>query len=682
MSNHLINEKSPYLLQHAQNPVDWYPWGKDALDTAKLLDKPVLLSVGYSTCHWCHVMAHESFEDPGISKIINDHFIAIKVDREERPDIDHIYMTATTSMTGQGGWPLTVFLTPQGDPFYGGTYFPPYAKWGSVGFIDLLNSIANEWKLDRENILSSGRSITEGLRRHSQAASTSEKMEETLLDGAFQQMRGQFDPTYGGFGSAPKFPMGHNLSFLLRYYKRCDQKEALNMVEKTLTAMHNGGIWDHLAGGFHRYSTDQNWHVPHFEKMLYDQALLSRSYLEGYQVTGLAEFAQVARETLDYVLKNMTDKQGGFYSAEDADSLTSPGGHLKEGVFYVFSFSEIEEALGRDMAGIFNFCYGVLPQGNAAFDPHGEFKGKNILYRAHSLMEAEGKFHRQTDEIQDILTLGLSKLSALRDLRPRPHIDNKILCDWNGLMIASFAFAGRVLGETKYAKVAAKAADFILDRMMAGHRLLHRWRDDGSDSSRAGIPAFLEDYAFFIYGLLELYEATFQDKYLDRAQRLADVMIELFVDRSGGFYMTAFDAEGLIIRPKESYDGALPSGNSVAALILLKLYAFTKKEAYLTQVEALFGYFASLVAQAPYAHSFLLAALDWKCGGPIEITFQGARGDATVAEMLKVLYKNFIPSKVVKFSQDLNGRAQAQICFRGTCRAPIEDIDVFTDEVG
>ncbi len=674
-TNHLINEKSPYLLQHAHNPVDWHPWGKAAFDKAKLEDKPVLLSIGYSTCHWCHVMAHESFEDEGISKIINEHFIAIKVDREERPDIDHIYMTAVTAMRAQGGWPLTVFLTPQGDPFYGGTYFPPYAKWGSPGFIDLLNSIAAGWASDRDNILSSGLSITEGLRQHAQSTSPSGAMDETLPDKAFRQMRGQFDSANGGFGSAPKFPMGHNLSFLLRYDKRCSSPEALGMVEKTLTAMARGGIWDHLGGGFHRYSTDQNWHVPHFEKMLYDQALLSRAYLEGYQVTGSGEYSKVAREILDYVLSRMTDKAGGFYSAEDADSFDAVGGHLKEGAYYVFSKPEIEEALGKEAAAVFNYCYGVLPQGNAAFDPHGEFSGKNILYRAHGLEDAAQEFKKQAIEIQDILKESSFKLLALRASRPRPHLDDKVLCDWNGLMIASFAFASRVLGEPKYAGAALKAADFILGQMMPDGRLLHRWREGA-----AGIQATLEDYAFFIYGLVELYEATFQVRYLEAARVLADKMIEFFADQAGGFYMTAADAERLIIRPKDIYDGALPSGNSVAALSLLKLYAFTKKDAYQSQVEALFGCFASSLAQAPYAHSFLLSAFDWHLQGPLEIALQGPEGDAAVAKMLKVLYKHFIPNKALKFMPALKG-AEAQICYRGTCRAPIGNVSVLEQEL-
>jgi len=669
-TNHLISEKSPYLLQHAHNPVHWFPWGKEAFDRAKLEEKPVLLSVGYSTCHWCHVMAHESFEDDGIARMINENFIAIKVDREERPDIDHIYMTAVTSMTGQGGWPLTVFLTPQGEPFYGGTYFPPYAKWGSVGFIDLLGSIATAWKTDRANILSASHSMTAGLQRRLENDETiPEKMGEPLLNNAYRQMRGQYDPINGGFGSAPKFPMGHNLSFLLRYYKRSSSTEALDMVKGTLTAMANGGIWDHLGGGFHRYSTDQKWHVPHFEKMLYDQALLSRAYLEAFQVTATQDYARIAREILNYVQTDMADPLGGFYCAEDADSQGV------EGAFYVFSFSEIEESLGQDQAHIFNFCYGVSPEGNVEIDPHGEFREKNIFYQAHGSKEAAAKFHKPENEIQDILKESKIKLLAIRNKRPRPYKDNKVLCDWNGLMIASFAFASRVLEEPGYARVAMKAADFILDSMTQKGRLLHRWRD-----GEAGITATLDDYSFFIYGLLELYEATFQDKYLDAAQRFTDGMIEFFGDKAGGFYMTASDAEALIIRPQEVYDGALPSGNSAAALILLKLSALTGKDVYDLQAKALFANFAPRVAQAPYAHSFLLSALDWHLQSPLEITFHGAGDDSTVAKMLKVLYKHFIPHKAIRHVLAA-GQGQAYLCFRGMCKAPIGSVNIFEKEI-
>jgi uncharacterized protein YyaL (SSP411 family) len=485
--------------------------------------------------------------------------------------------------------------------------------------------------------------------------------------------------------------MGHGLSFLLRYYKRRDQPEALSMVEKTLIAMARGGVRDHLGGGFHRYSTDQNWHVPHFEKMLYDQALLSRAYLEGFQATGSLEFAEVARQVLDYVLEDMTDRQGGFYSAQDADSVEAgpEGGDLKEGAFYVFAQPEIEDALGKDLAAVFNYYYGVLPQGNAVKDPQGEFRGKNILHQAHSMQQTMEEFHKPAIEIQGILTEAKRKLLALRAQRPLPHTDNKVLCDWNGLMIASFAFASRVLGEPKYAKAASKAADFILGEMTAESRLLHRWLEGAPRpaSGGAGIPAMLDDYAFFIYGLLEVYEATFEDKYLEKAQVLADRMIGLFADQAGGFFMTASDAESLIMRPKEVYDGALPSGNSVAALILLKLYALTKKDKYLSLVEVLFGCFASAAAQAPYAHSFLLSALDWHLNGPVEITFQGARGDGTIDQMLKVLYKHFLPLKAVKYipaseqGAAVLDRGQAHICYRGTCQALIGRVDVFEREL-
>jgi len=676
-TNHLVGQNSPYLLQHIQNPVDWYPWGTLALNKAKAENKPVLLSIGYSTCHWCHVMAHESFEDVDIAKIINDKFIAIKVDREERPDIDHIYMTATTAMTGQGGWPLTVFLTPHGEPFYAGTYFPPYAKWGSVGFVDLLNSIANAWVSDHENILSSSRSITESLRRNTLSDTMTDALilDVTILDKAFRHLRGQFDPIKGGFGKSPKFPMGHNLSFLLRYYQLRNNSEALEMVEKSLTQMSRGGIWDHLGGGFHRYSTDQNWHVPHFEKMLYDQALLTRAYLEAYQITGNVEYAQIGHGILEYVLNEMTDSQGGFYSAEDADSLDVSSGHLKEGAFYVFSQNEIDDALGKDTAKIFNYCYGVMPQGNVVFDPHEEFVGKNILFKAHSAQDAAAEFHRHPDEIQGILNEAVSKLLIGRNQRHRPHRDDKVLCDWNGLMIASFAFASRVLGEERYAKIASKAADFVLTQMMVNDRLLHRWRQ-----GEAGIEATLDDYAFIIYGLIELYEATFNVKYLEAAKRLTDTMIEFFADQAGGFFMTASDAEILIIRPKEAYDGALPSGNSVAALILLRLQALTKKETYLTQINNLFNSFASSVDRAPYAHGFLLSALYWHLQGPVEITFKGNFDDIGITNMVKVLYKNFMPLKAVNFIEDKKVN-QALICFRGTCKLPIINVLDFEKEI-
>ncbi len=669
-SNRLIHEKSPYLLQHAHNPVEWHPWGKDAFNEARARDKPVLLSVGYSTCHWCHVMAHESFENKDIAQMINDHFVAIKVDREERPDVDHIYMTAVTAMTGRGGWPLTVFLTPKGEPFYGGTYFSPYTQGANVGFIDLLDSVTKAWDTDRENILSSSRLITESLQKQARRKASGEVLDETLCDKAYRQLKEQFDAINGGFGGAPKFPMGHNLSFLLRVYKRCGEKEALDMAEKTLTAMLRGGIWDHLGGGFHRYSTDQGWHVPHFEKMLYDQALLSRAYLEAYQVTGRAVYARAAREILDYVLREVTDPEGGFYCAQDADSPESVGGHSKEGAFYIFSRSEIVETLGADAAEVFNYCYAVSPEGNASFDPHAEFKGKNILYLAHGTEDAAKKFHKQVHGIELLLSQARAKLLARRDQRPRPHLDDKVLTDWNGLMMASMCFGSRVLGKQKYRQAGAKAADFILTHLMANGRLLHRWR-----KGEAGIPATLEDYAFFIYGLLDVYEAAFEEKYLDMAKTLADGMIDLFADKEGGFYMTSSDAEGLIMRPMEAYDGALPSGNSVAALSLLKLSVLTQKASYKSKAAALLSFFSPSVGQNPHSYAFLLSALDWYFQGAMEITLEGALDDPAIAKMLKIMYKYFIPYKAVRFipAKTLGAR----ICYRGTCHPVVVSPDIF-----
>jgi len=461
----------------------------------------------------------------------------------------------------------------------------------------------------------------------------------------------------------------------LRFHKSAGTPQALDMVTRTLEAMGRGGIWDHLGGGFHRYSTDQAWHVPHFEKMLYDQALLSRAYLEAYQATGRPQPAGLARGILDYVLRDMTDKEGGFYSAEDADSLEAAGGSLKEGAYYVFSQTEIEASLGKDEAAVFNYCYGVRPEGNAAYDPHGEFTGKNILYAAHGPQDAAGEFHKSIGDIQALLDRAMAGMRAIRAGRPRPHRDEKVLCDWNGLMIASFAFAGRVLAEPKYLEAASKAADFILTAMMREKRLLHRWRD-----GEAGITATLQDYAFFIYGLIELYEASFQDKYLETAQNLGEEMIRLFADPAGGFYMTAGDAERLIIRPKEAYDGALPSGNSVAALSLLRLYALTHKEIYKSQAEALFASLASSIAQAPYGYGFLLSALDWYLQGPMEMTFQGSRDDSKVAKMLKLVYKYYIPSRSLKLNSSLD-KGKVFVCHRGVCKAPIDSLEIFEKEL-
>lgn len=668
--NHLAGQKSPYLLQHVENPVDWYPWTPEAFQKSKQEQKPVLLSIGYSTCHWCHVMAHESFEDNDIAKFINEHFVAIKVDREERPDIDQIYMTAVTAMTGQGGWPLTAFLTPEGKPFYGGTYFPPVAKWGSPGFMDLLKSIAQAWQSQREQIFSSSEELTKLLSEQSQRFQNSKIPDQSLLESAARHMAAQFDSAHGGFGHAPKFPMGHYLSFLLRFYKRSHDKNYLNMVEATLNAISRGGIFDHLGGGFHRYSTDAHWHVPHFEKMLYDQALLTKAYLECYQLTGNPQYAAVAKETLEYVLKDLQHNQGGFYCAEDADSLEEGSEHKAEGAFYVWSKREIIEILGEKNASVFIYAFGVEDQGNAQYDPHGEFTGKNILYLAHLPQEVAAHCQLSLEETQHILRDSKCKLLAIRQHRPRPHLDDKILTDWNGLMLGVFAFAGSVLEEPRYLEAAKKSADFILMNLKTGNHLLHSWREEASR-----IRGTLEDYAFLINGLLDLYESCFEEKYFNEARGLAKTMIELFEDKQGGFFLTTSDASELIVRPKEIYDGAMPSGNSVAAQVLIRLYLMTSEKIWMESLERLYGLFASTIAQTPSAYTFALCAFDFYLGPYLTITLEGAKDDSTLAQMKKIVYKHFIPNKTLIFRKT-DSNAQAQVCKGSVCQRPTSDLSM------
>ncbi len=672
--NRLISEQSPYLLQHAYNPVDWYPWGAEAFDKAKSFDRPILLSIGYATCHWCHVMAHESFEDPAIAEIINANFIPIKVDREERPDLDHIYMSATTAMSGQGGWPMTVFLTAQAKPFYGGTYFPPYAKWGAPGFADLLLNIAEGWNNNRSAILSSADSIVEALHlRSQQMPGDAALLLEDYLHRGYRHLMGQFDSINGGFGGAPKFPMGHNLSFLLRYYQWAKEPKALAMVEAVLTAMAQGGICDHLGGGFHRYATDGQWRVPHFEKMLYDQALLLRAYVEAYQLTGYLFYAQVAEDIANYVLRDLQSPQGGFYSAEDADSLAAGASHASEGAFYIFSEAEINRVLGIKEALVFNCCYGIKPNGNAIQDPHGEFVGQNILYAACSIKEAALQLSLDEDEVFDLLAGAKAKLLSLRNERQRPFLDDKVLVDWNGLMISSLAFAGCALNKPEYTRAAQKAADFILDKMMPEGVLLHRWRN-----GQAGIAATLEDYAFFAYALLELYKAVVNDKYLNAAEALTVEMRRLFEDVQGGFFMTPSSGEQLILRPKEAYDGAIPSGNAVALHNLLQLYALTGKQDYHLLAKALMDSFKGAVEHNAGAHTFMLSAMAFDLVGATEILLEGnSLNDEDIAKMLKVVYKGFMPYMALRFRRA--DSLKAYVCHRGVCRLPVggaEDLAV------
>jgi len=643
-TNRLAQEKSPYLLQHADNPVDWYPWGAEAFDKSKREDKPIFLSIGYSTCHWCHVMAHESFEDAGVAELMNEHFVSIKVDREERPDVDQLYMAAVTRMTGQGGWPLTVFLTPDLKPFFGGTYFPPEDRWGRPGLKSVLNGIAKNWKEKRQEMVQAGEKMVEILQAETGAA-TPGTISEALLGQAAGQYAQSFDATHGGFGSAPKFPRAHSLSFLLRHWKRAEDPQALQIVEKTLQAMANGGMWDHVGDGFHRYSTDERWHVPHFEKMLYDQAILAKSYLETYQATDNPIYADQARKIFTYLLRELRDPAGGFHSAEDADSIIDPN-HPEEkgeGAFYVWTADELKALLGED-AAIFGFLYGVEPGGNALEDPMQEFQGRNILFAAQSISAAAKQFGRSEEAISTLVENAKQTLFEVRAKRPKPHLDDKVLVDWNGLTISALAFGSRVLNEPAYRTAAVEAADFILEQMVnADGRLLHRYRE-----GEAGIPGTLEDYAFFIHGLIDLYEATFEVRYLAEAKRLTEQMLILFWDeRQGGFFMVGTDAEQLLVRQKEIYDGAIPSGNSMAALDLLRIGRLTANEAFEEKAQQLFEAFAGQIQANPFAYPQLLIALDFAAGPSKEIVLAGDPDAAQSRQMLEALYSRFLPNKVV-----------------------------------
>jgi len=703
-SNLLGKEKSPYLLQHADNPVHWYPWGDEAFAKAKAEDKPIFLSIGYSTCHWCHVMEHESFEKQEIADVMNKYFVSIKVDREERPDVDNIYMKAVQTMTGSGGWPLSIFLTHDRKPFYGGTYFPPTSQWGRPGFKELLLSLNDGWQNKRIELIQTSNSITGKLQSKPfwQNIGGNPVPDQLALDKAYLQFSQRFDSRYGGFGRAPKFPTSHNLSYILRYWNRTKDAKALNIVEKTLTEMAKGGMYDQIGGGFHRYSTDQRWHIPHFEKMLYDQAMLSKTYLEAYQVTGKEQYAKMAREIFDYVMRDMTDHLGGFYSAEDADSFppeefinVTPdprqSDKKKEGAFYLWRQKEIEDVLGKDNAPIFNFYYGVQSQGNARSDPHGEFRGKNILYVANSLEETAKRFNKSVQEIEKIIHETREKLYLVRDLRIRSHLDDKVLVDWNGLMISSLAFGSRVLNEPKYKDAAENAAQFILMTLVRKEdgRLLHRYRD-----GEASILGTIEDYAFLIHGLIDLYEATFKVEYLKEAKRLTEDMVKLFWDkREGGFFFTASDAEKLLYREKEIYDGAIPSGNSFAALDLLRMGRLTFNRDWENKAERLFKTFGrSLSAQS-------LIALDFALGPSKEIVFAGKKNDPNTIQMVKSLYSRFIPNKVVilrpasdekakgiinliPFVENqpaINGQTTAYVCENYNCKFPTTNLKKFEE---
>jgi len=629
-TNRLVREKSPYLLQHAHNPVDWYPWGEEAFEKAKKGNKPIFLSIGYSTCHWCHVMERESFENEAIAKVMNEHFVCIKVDREERPDVDQIYMNAVMLLTGQGGWPLNLFLTPDLKPFYGGTYFAPDGRYGRPGFPAVLEDVSRAWRTKPVEVEKAGQQLAEAISR-SGADMSGGPLNENLLDLARQQLESGFDPKDGGFRGAPKFPPAMALQFLLRLNQKTGDKKIMPLVEVTLDKMSQGGIYDQVGGGFSRYSTDDEWLVPHFEKMLYDNALLSRAYLEAYQVTGNEEYARVARETFSYLFRDMTDANGGFYSAEDADS------EGEEGKFYVWTPSELKRILGDEAGLAFCELYNASEGGN--------FEGQNIL-------NLKGPLAKSLKALgQDVKwwEAAKSKVLAERSKRVRPHLDDKILTAWNSLMISSLCYGFQILGEAQYLKAAEKASNFIDKNLFKNGRLLASYRQGPSD-----IQGYIDDYSFYQAAQLDLYESTFQTSYLNKAIELEKEMNRLFWDgKNGGYFFTGIDqkdAHRLLARTKDSHDGVIPSGNSLSALSLYRLAEFTGDQKYRNRADEILKAFSVLLSQGAVNFPQMLQAFQYDFYGPAEIFVVGPRQDSQA--LLALLWKTFLPQKVLVFSEE------------------------------
>jgi uncharacterized protein YyaL (SSP411 family) len=672
--NRLIHETSPYLRQHAQNPVDWYPWGAEALAAAKKLDRPIFLSIGYSACHWCHVMEHESFENEAIARLMNAHFVCIKVDREERPDLDQIYMNAVQLMTRRGGWPMSVFLTPHLKPFFGGTYWPPESRMGMPGFRDILLKVHEAWVNRRGELDHSAEELTAAVREMAASSGDRSRLDESLLRRAMQRLISIADRRQGGFGGAPKFPHSVDLRLLLRCHKRFGDPDALAVSRLTLDKMASGGIYDHLGGGFHRYSTDERWLAPHFEKMLYDNALLVPAYLEAFQATGEADYARVARETLDYVLREMTQPDGGFYSTQDADS------EGEEGKFFVWSQEEIDSLLGPDDARLFNYCYDVTPEGN--------WEGNTILNRPKTHVQAAKVLGVDEPNLADVLARCRKRLFEARSKRVAPGRDDKVLVSWNGMMISAFAGGAQVLGDERYAKAARDAADFVLRMMRTSEgALLHSYKD-----GQARFNAYLDDYAWLVDGLTDLYQATFEPRFLVEAVTLAEKMIALFYDeKDQGFFYTSSDHEQLIARNKEAQDGSTPSGNSMAAWALLRLGRLCGRSDFEKTAVSTLEFLSSILSQSPTAASQALLALDFLLGPTREVAIvDGSRPEET-ADVLATLHRRFLPNKIVvrkaasvgddqlpatlapllagKVSR--GGSATIYICDHGTCGLPV-----------
>jgi len=680
--NRLVFEKSPYLLQHARNPVEWYPWGEEAFEIAAREDKPVFLSVGYSTCHWCHVMEKESFEDQAVARLLNDAFVCIKVDREERPDVDNVYMNVSQAMTGGGGWPLTIIMTPDKKPFFAATYIPKESKYGRAGMLELVPQVSSLWMQGRARIYESADRITSALNESAARGPGGDPGEE-VLSSAYQGLESRYDEVLGGFGSAPKFPTPHNFLFLLRYWSRTGDEHALEMVKHTLSAMRRGGIFDHVGFGFHRYSTDREWLLPHFEKMLYDQAMLAMVYVETYLATGDQEYADTAREIFEYVTRDMMSPEGAFYSAEDADS------EGEEGKYYLWTTGEVLDLLGPEEGRIFTKVFNVSGEGNFQEEAGGSTGERNILHLKKPLNDLAVELGISGAELAGRIESSRLKLLEARRLRVPPYKDDKVLTDWNGLMIAALAKGAQALGEPKYADAAGRAADFVLESLADDQgRLLHRFR-----GGEAGIAGFLDDYAFLVWGLIELYEATFDVRRLQSAVDLTGVMVEDFWDEENwGFFFYGDSSEELIVRDKEIYDGAVPSGNSVAALNLLRLARATASAGLDDRAAKVLRSFSDDIARAPLAYTQAMVAIDFATGPSYEVVIAGDPDGAEDNEMLKALRGAYVPNKVVLFRPvgveappitklaefteyqlALENKMTAYVCLNYACKEPTTD---------
>ena len=705
-TNRLAQEKSPYLLQHAHNPVDWYPWGEEAFAKARREHKPIFVSVGYSTCHWCHVMAHESFENEDVAAIMNREFVNVKVDREERPDVDRVYMTFVQATTGGGGWPMSVWLTPDLKPFVGGTYFPPEERYGQPAFKNVLERIATAWKENHDKIVEQGGKIVDALRDSQSVGKDEGKIDAAILDAAYRQLDRSYDPKEGGFGNAPKFPRPATLNFLTRFYARDPKSEsgkhALEIALFTLGKMAAGGMHDHIGGGFHRYSVDRYWHVPHFEKMLYDQAQLAVAYLDAFQITRDRQYESAARDILDYVARDMTSKEGGFFSAEDADSLVAAGadrGHAetKEGAFYIWTKKEIDDALG-DIAEIFAFHYGVQAHGNApeGSDPQDEFSGKNILIERHTIAETARHFGKTEGEIGKLLAQSREKLFSIRAKRPRPHLDDKIIAAWNGLMISAYARGAQVLDEPHYLEIATRAGKFLRANLyQEKSKLLYRNYRGG----RSDIEGFADDYAFVIQGLLDLYEASFDVEWLKFAIKLQETQDRLFFDeKNSGYFSTSGKDKSVFLRMKDDNDGAEPAASSVAALNLLRLAQIRDDKQMAGRARKTIDAFATTLSHFPSAMPQMLVGLDAALSKPRQIVIAGKKDAAEIKTLLGEVHRRFLPKTVVfladgaegqkylgeeneaiRTMSPVDGKPAAYVCENFTCKSPVTDPKALAD---